>query len=79
MKDLSPIVDKFNKSKIVVLGDFVVDEYIFGTTRRISRDEWRRAVPAVVPVFAVGFTQTAALGHCGSSAWSLDVSMGDAC
>jgi len=38
MKDLSPIVDKFHESRIVVLGDFVVDEYIFGTTRRISRE-----------------------------------------
>lgn len=38
MKDLSPLVDRFNESKIVVLGDYVVDEYIFGTTRRISRE-----------------------------------------
>jgi rfaE bifunctional protein kinase chain/domain len=32
------IVDRFSKKKIAVWGDLILDEYIYGTTRRISRE-----------------------------------------
>ena len=36
MKDLKKIINKFNKAKILVLGDVILDEYIFGSVDRIS-------------------------------------------
>ncbi|MBW1871470.1 MAG: sugar kinase [Deltaproteobacteria bacterium] len=38
MTDLAKLTKKFSDIKIVVLGDLVVDKYIYGTTRRISRE-----------------------------------------
>jgi rfaE bifunctional protein kinase chain/domain len=35
---LLDIVDRFRGKKIVVWGDFILDAYLFGTTRRISRE-----------------------------------------
>ena len=37
-KNLLHLVDKFAQKKIAVWGDFILDEYIIGTTRRISRE-----------------------------------------
>ncbi len=37
-KDLSKIIDGFSHIKVAVWGDFILDEYIYGTTRRISRE-----------------------------------------
>jgi rfaE bifunctional protein kinase chain/domain len=37
-KNLSEIIDRFAQKKIAVWGDFILDEYIYGTTRRISRE-----------------------------------------
>lgn len=37
-KKLLDIVDHFQGKKIAVWGDFILDEYLFGTTRRISRE-----------------------------------------
>lgn len=37
-KKLNAIVDNFPGKKILVWGDFILDEYIFGTTSRISRE-----------------------------------------
>ncbi len=36
MKNLKKIINKFNKAKILVLGDVILDEYIFGSVDRIS-------------------------------------------
>lgn len=36
--DLLAIVDRFQGKRIAVWGDFILDEYLFGTTRRISRE-----------------------------------------
>lgn len=36
--DLLAIIDRFQGKRIVVWGDFILDEYLFGTTRRISRE-----------------------------------------
>ena len=37
-KNLLRLVDDFARKKIAVWGDFILDEYIFGNTRRISRE-----------------------------------------
>ncbi|MFA5362282.1 MAG: D-glycero-beta-D-manno-heptose-7-phosphate kinase [Candidatus Omnitrophota bacterium] len=36
MKNLKEIVGRFNKARILVLGDLILDEYIWGTVDRIS-------------------------------------------
>jgi rfaE bifunctional protein kinase chain/domain len=37
-KNLIAFVDRFAQKKVTVWGDFILDEYIYGTTRRISRE-----------------------------------------
>lgn len=37
-QELLDIVDRFQGKKIAVWGDFILDEYIYGTTERISRE-----------------------------------------
>src|SRR5512142_1364764 len=36
--NLLSVLDRFEKAEIVVAGDFMVDEYVFGETDRISRE-----------------------------------------
>ncbi len=36
MKNLKKIINKFNKARILVLGDVILDEYILGSVERIS-------------------------------------------
>ncbi|MCE5300067.1 MAG: PfkB family carbohydrate kinase [Spirochaetia bacterium] len=38
MKRYEAIIDRFKNRKVMVLGDFVLDEYIYGETERISRE-----------------------------------------
>jgi rfaE bifunctional protein kinase chain/domain len=38
LKDYSKILDRFSGLRIVVLGDLMLDEYVFGATTRISRE-----------------------------------------
>jgi rfaE bifunctional protein kinase chain/domain len=37
-RSLLQVVDNFSQKKIIVWGDFILDEYLYGTTRRISRE-----------------------------------------
>jgi rfaE bifunctional protein kinase chain/domain len=37
-KSLLQVIDNFSQKKIIVWGDFILDEYLYGTTRRISRE-----------------------------------------
>lgn len=37
-KKLLTIIDGFAQKKVAVWGDFILDEYLYGTTRRISRE-----------------------------------------
>jgi len=37
-KNLIAIIDRFAQIKVAVWGDLILDEYIYGTTRRISRE-----------------------------------------
>ncbi len=36
MKDLKEIIKKFNKARVLVIGDLILDEYIWGKVERIS-------------------------------------------
>ncbi len=47
MKNLRDIIEKFPKAKILVIGDLILDEYIFGDVERISPE-------APVPVIWAG-------------------------
>jgi rfaE bifunctional protein kinase chain/domain len=38
LKDAKAVLDKFAKLRVVVLGDLMLDEYVFGETSRISRE-----------------------------------------
>jgi len=35
---LAPLLQEFSRSRVVVVGDFVADEYVYGETERISRE-----------------------------------------
>jgi len=35
---LLQVIENFSQKKIIVWGDFILDEYLYGTTRRISRE-----------------------------------------
>ena len=43
-KNLLSLIDNFAQKKIAIWGDFILDEYIIGTTRRISRE-----APVLIP------------------------------
>src|ERR1035437_7523517 len=38
MNKYAAIIEKFKGKKILVLGDFILDEYLYGETERISRE-----------------------------------------
>jgi D-glycero-beta-D-manno-heptose-7-phosphate kinase len=38
MSKYTSIIDKFKGKKVLILGDFILDEYVFGETERISRE-----------------------------------------
>lgn len=37
-RSLLQVIENFSRKKIIVWGDFILDEYLYGTTRRISRE-----------------------------------------
>jgi rfaE bifunctional protein kinase chain/domain len=60
---LHSIVDRFAGKKIAVWGDFILDEYIYGKTRRISRE---------APVLIISYqNQEFSLGGAGNSVLNL--------
>jgi D-glycero-beta-D-manno-heptose-7-phosphate kinase len=60
---LLEIVDKFHDKKITVWGDFILDEYVYGVTRRISRE---------APVLILSYQDSRfALGGAGNSILNL--------
>ena len=60
---LAPLLQKFSRSRVVVVGDFVADEYVFGETERISRE---------APVLIVRFERSElAPGGAGNAAQNL--------
>ncbi len=60
---LAPILQQFSRSRVVVVGDFVADEYVYGETERISRE---------APVLIVRFERSElAPGGAGNAAQNL--------
>jgi rfaE bifunctional protein kinase chain/domain len=60
---LDGIIDRFAGRKIVVWGDFILDEYIYGKTRRISRE---------APVLIISYqNREFSLGGAGNSVLNL--------
>jgi len=62
-KKLLTLIDEFYQKKIAVWGDFILDEYLYGTTRRISRE---------APVLILSYkNKEFALGGAGNSLLNL--------
>jgi len=60
---LQGIIDRFAGRKIAVWGDFILDEYLYGKTRRISRE---------APVLVISYqNQEFSLGGAGNSVLNL--------
>ncbi len=60
---LLDLIDRFQGLKVVVWGDFILDEYLYGTTRRISRE---------APVLIISYEkQEFAAGGAGNSLLNL--------
>jgi rfaE bifunctional protein kinase chain/domain len=60
---LLSLIDRFRSRKIAVWGDFILDEYIYGKTRRISRE---------APVLIISYqSQELSLGGAGNSVMNL--------
>lgn len=60
---LVSIIDRFPLLRIAVWGDFILDEYLYGTTRRISRE---------APVMIISYTNREfSLGGAGNAARNL--------
>ena len=59
--DLKQLIEKFNRLKILVVGDFILDEFIFGEISRVSRE---------APVLILNYqnTQTVAGGGANTVA-----------
>ena len=57
------IIDNFHQKRIIVWGDFILDEYIYGDTRRISRE---------APVLILSYhSKKLSLGGAGNSVLNL--------
>ena len=62
-KNLLHLVDNFGGKKVAVWGDLILDEYIFGNTRRISRE---------APVLILSYRKSEySLGGAGNSILNL--------
>jgi len=62
-QNLLQLIDSFAKKKVAVWGDFILDEYVFGNTRRISRE---------APVLILSYkTKEFSLGGAGNSVLNL--------
>ncbi|MBP1767625.1 MAG: D-beta-D-heptose 7-phosphate kinase [Candidatus Aminicenantes bacterium] len=60
---LQGIIDRFSRKKIAVWGDFILDEYLYGKTRRISRE---------APVLIISYqSQEFSLGGAGNAVLNL--------
>ena len=60
---ISEIIEAFAGKKVIVWGDIILDEYLYGTTRRISRE---------APVLVLSYkNREYALGGAGNSLFNL--------
>jgi rfaE bifunctional protein kinase chain/domain len=80
-RSLSEIIDRFNQVSILVLGDFILDEFVYGEITRISREapvlilsyQNSRLTPGggantVAGVAGLG-AKAVPVGHIGEDAW----------
>jgi len=65
-QNLLQVIDHFPKKKIVVWGDFILDAYIFGTTRRISRE-----APVIILRYASSEFTLGGAGNALVNLWAL--------
>lgn len=70
LKAAAKVLAAFDKLRVVVLGDLVLDEYVFGETTRISRE---------APVLILRHERTASLPGGGANPVSNIASLGGAC
>lgn len=66
-KELAKVLDRFSQLRIVVLGDLMLDEYVFGATTRISRE---------APVLILKHERTVSLPGGGANPVSNIASLG---
>jgi len=63
MSDLASIIDRFSRLRVAVWGDFILDEYLYGFTRRISLE---------APVLILSYQRREySLGGAGNAALNL--------
>jgi rfaE bifunctional protein kinase chain/domain len=65
-QNLLQVIDHFPKKRIVVLGDFILDAYLFGTTRRISRE-----APVIILRYASSEFTLGGAGNALVNLWAL--------
>lgn len=58
MRDIINLIDRFKGKKVLVVGDFILDEYIYGETERISRE---------APVLILKYSNTVYLAGGGAN------------
>lgn len=67
-KNLIAIIDRFAQKKVAVWGDLILDEYIYGTTRRISREAPVLILSHKAKEFSLGGGGNALLNLCALGA-----------
>lgn len=74
-KNLTAIIDRFTQKKVAVWGDLILDEYIYGTTRRISREAPVLILSHKAKEFSLGGGGNALLNLCALGAKPVPVSV----
>jgi len=74
-KNLIEIIDRFAQKKVVVWGDLILDEYIYGTTRRISREAPVLILSHKAKEFSLGGGGNALLNLCALGAKPVPVGL----
>lgn len=74
-KNLIEIIDRFAQKKVAVWGDLILDEYIYGTTRRISREAPVLILSHKAKEFSLGGGGNALLNLCALGAKPVPVGL----
>lgn len=74
-KNLIKIIDRFAQKKVAVWGDLILDEYIYGTTRRISREAPVLILSHKAKEFSLGGGGNALLNLCALGAKPVPVGL----
>jgi rfaE bifunctional protein kinase chain/domain len=73
--NLIKIIDRFAQKKVAVWGDLILDEYIYGTTRRISREAPVLILSHKAKEFSLGGGGNALLNLCALGAKPVPVGL----